>query len=86
MSYQATIDLPLPTGVTRIANQATITAANAASTVSDDPATAGNERPDQDHRRDHGVLEATKRATLAVDADRNDSASPGIRCNTPSRA
>ncbi len=77
LSFDVTINSPLPADVTSVSNQAVVFSDNAPVAPSDDPDT-----PDDDDTTDtpvtsNPVIEASKTDTLSVDADNNSVGSPG---------
>ncbi|MEM6574034.1 MAG: hypothetical protein AAF736_07185, partial [Pseudomonadota bacterium] len=77
LSFDVTINRPLPAGVTEVTNQAVVFSTNAPPEPSDDPDT-----PDDDDETETPIdasprIEASKTDLLSNDADGNGVASPG---------
>lgn len=75
--FQVRIDNPLPLGVTRIVNQGLISGTNFPTVPTDDPETPTPDDPTITPVVTRPLLNATKSAALAVDADQNGMPSPG---------
>ncbi|MBX3052028.1 MAG: DUF11 domain-containing protein [Caldilineaceae bacterium] len=77
ISFRVTINNPLPAGVTQVGNQATVSGSNFPTIPTDDPDTPANGDATITPVVAAPVLAASKRDTLAIDADGSGSASPG---------
>ena len=77
ISFAARINTPLGAGVTQVSNQATVSAANVGTVLTDDPDTAEVDDATIVSVAAQPVLRATKQDALTVDADNNDAPSPG---------
>jgi uncharacterized repeat protein (TIGR01451 family) len=75
--FQVRINRPLPAGVTTIANQGLLTQPDQPVILTDDPETPSPNDPTRTPLRTEPRLQASKRATLASDADNNGIPSPG---------
>ena len=83
ITFRVTVNNPLPAGVSRVANQASVSATNAASTLSDDPDTLETDDTTITPVVAQPVLDATKTSprwwwTPTTTAFRRQE----IRCNT----
>ncbi len=77
ITFRVTINNPLPAGVTQIRNQGTVSGSNVPTVVTDDPDTAALGDATLTSISAAPVLEASKRDSLAVDADGDGLPSPG---------
>ncbi len=75
--FRARVASPLPTGVTQVTNQGSVSSAGSATFLTDDPDFAGSSDPTVTAVTAAPVLNASKRATLATDSDANGVPSPG---------
>jgi len=77
ISFQVTIDDPLPVGVTQVANQGLVSSNQLPPEPTDDPDTLPDDDPTVTPITAAPVLEAEKRDRLFADADGNGVPSPG---------
>ena len=77
VSFQVTIDDPLPAGVTQVANQGLVSSNELPVEPTDDPDTLPDDDPTVTPITAAPVLEAEKRDVLFTDADGNGVPSPG---------
>ncbi len=77
LTFRVRINNPLPAGVTQIANQGSLTSNQLPTVQTNDPETDTADDATLTPITARPLLSATKRDTLAVDADGNGSASPG---------
>ncbi len=77
ITFEVTINAPLPAGVTQVANQGTVTADNAPATATDNPVTPIFQDATVTPVVTRPVLAAIKEASLLLDADGNGAVSPG---------
>src|SRR5439155_15478942 len=68
ISFRVTIDTPLPTGVTQVSNQGTVSATNHPAVPTNDPGTLVTDDPTITPVTAAPVLAATKTASVVVDA------------------
>jgi uncharacterized repeat protein (TIGR01451 family) len=77
ISFEATINDPLPAGVTEVANQGLFTGDNVPDTPTDDPDTPPEDDPTRTPVTPDPKLDAFKRDTLLEDTNDDGQASPG---------
>ena len=77
ITFTVLVDDPLPPGVTTVSNQGTISGANFANVLTDDPAVAGSADPTVTAITLTPVVSATKTAALFGDVDGDNVADPG---------
>ncbi|MFK7958154.1 MAG: beta strand repeat-containing protein [Lysobacterales bacterium] len=77
LSFDVTINNPLPAGVTSVTNQAVVFSDNTPVEPSDDPDTPDDDDPTETPVTSNPVIEASKTDVLSLDADNNGVASPG---------
>ena len=77
ISFRVTISNPLPSGVTQVSNQGSVSSAGLPTMVTDDPSQSGTSDPTVVPVTASPAVAATKRYFLAVDADNNGRPSPG---------
>ncbi len=77
ISFAATINSPLPAGVSQVANQGIVQADNASAEPTDDPSTPTDDDPTITSVVAAPLIEAYKRALLLTDADDDGAPSPG---------
>lgn len=77
ITFQATVNSPLPANVVAVSNQAVITGGNFPSFLSDDPTTVAVDDPTVTAVTSAPRIAATKIAVLVIDADADGVPSPG---------
>ncbi|HET8799233.1 MAG TPA: DUF11 domain-containing protein, partial [Thermoanaerobaculia bacterium] len=77
ITFDVTVDNPLPLGVTTVSNQGNVSGANFTALVTDDPAVAGVSDPTVTPLTITPIVAATKVAALFTDADADGIAEPG---------
>lgn len=77
ISFEVTVNSPLPLGVVEVANQGTVSGVNFAPTVTDDPRTSAVDDPTVTFVGPDPVLTAMKTVALTTDADGNGQPSSG---------
>jgi len=77
VSFQVTINSPLPAGVSQISNQGVVTSNERAALFTDDPSTASQADATVTAITTAPDIVATKVASLSIDADGNGVPSPG---------
>ncbi|MCB9436685.1 MAG: DUF11 domain-containing protein [Anaerolineales bacterium] len=79
VTFQVTINDPLPVGVTSIANQGFVSGDDFPDEPTDDPGTPGGGDPTDDPIGDNPIIDAYKISTLYQDNNGNGVANPGDR-------
>ncbi len=77
ISFEVTINDPLPAGVTQLANQGVVSSNETPDQPTDDPDTPDPDDPTVTPVGGEPALSASKRDTLLIDADGNGQPSPG---------
>jgi uncharacterized repeat protein (TIGR01451 family) len=77
ISFQVTINSPLPAGVTQVSNQGLVGSNELPDEPTDDPDTPPEDDETRTHIEAEPVIEAYKTDFLLVDADDSDNVSPG---------
>ncbi|MBI4918051.1 MAG: DUF11 domain-containing protein, partial [Acidobacteria bacterium] len=77
ITFDVTIDTPLPLGVTVVANQGTVSGTNFPDRPTDDPGTGAGPDPTVTPVTASPIITSTKSDSLQVDADGSGNVSPG---------